>query len=132
MVEVSGAEALWLLEGAARGRLVYAARDLTTVRPASHVFEYGRLIVRTPVPAAGLAGSGALTYHADEINPATGTGWMVSAAGPAEVVGVADEAAHYRRFLPGWTHGPHDTVIRLHPQSVRGYRLVHGAEAAPR
>jgi hypothetical protein len=130
MVEVSGAEALWLLEGAARGRLVYTARELTAVRPASHVLQYGRLIVRAPVPVAGLAG--ALTYHADEINPATGTGWTVSAVGPAEVVSAADEAAHYRRTLPGWTHGPHDTVIRIHPQSVRGYRLVRGAEAAPR
>ncbi|MBP2051303.1 hypothetical protein J2Z21_004274 [Streptomyces griseochromogenes] len=24
-----------------------------------------------------------------------------------------DEAAHYRRTLPGWVHGPHDVWITL-------------------
>jgi hypothetical protein len=44
MVEVSGAEALWLLESSSLGRLVYVQRELTVVRPARHVWEYGRLV----------------------------------------------------------------------------------------
>ncbi|MFF4350101.1 pyridoxamine 5'-phosphate oxidase family protein [Streptomyces sp. NPDC001530] len=126
MVEVSGAEALWLLEGAALGRLVYTQRDLTVVRPARHVWEFGRLVVRTPVQAAAVPLTA--TYHVEEIHPRSGTGWSVTATGPAEVITDRDEAAHYRRTLSGWAHGPHDSVLRIHPQSLAGFRLGDGSE----
>ncbi|WP_416975074.1 pyridoxamine 5'-phosphate oxidase family protein [Streptomyces sp. 4F14] len=122
MVEVSGAEALWLIEGSSSGRLVYVQRELTTVRPARHVWEYGRLIVRTPAPAASVPATAA--YHVDEIRAVHGTGWTVTVSGPVEVITDADEAAHYRRTLSGWTHGPHDTLLRLHPKTVAGFRLA--------
>ncbi|WP_241748370.1 pyridoxamine 5'-phosphate oxidase family protein [Streptomyces sp. M3] len=128
MVEVPGPEALWLLEGATQGRVVYLQRDSAVVRPATHVLEYGRLIVRVPAQTTALLGRAMLTYHADEIRTATGTGWTVSASGPAEVITDPDEAAHYRRTLRGWAHGPHDTLVRIRPQTVAGYRLAH-AEA---
>ena len=35
-----------------------------------------------------------------------------------------DEATRYLRALPGWTHGPHDTLLRLHPKTVSGFRLA--------
>ncbi|NUK05254.1 pyridoxamine 5'-phosphate oxidase family protein [Streptomyces lunaelactis] len=125
MVEVSGTEALWLLEGAAQGRLVYIQRESSVIRPAVHLLQYGRLIVRTPAQATALSDRATLTYHADEIRVAGGTGWTVTATGPAEVITDADEAAHYRRTLPGWVHGPHDTLLRIRPQAVTGFRLAH-------
>ncbi|MGD3110479.1 pyridoxamine 5'-phosphate oxidase family protein [Streptomyces sp. YGL11-2] len=103
---------------------------MTVVRPASHVLEYGRLIVRAPVPAAALAGRVAVTYHADHIDPTTGTGWAVTASGLAEVVTQEDEAAHYRRTLVGWSHGPHDALLRIHPQTVDGHRFAHATDPA--
>ncbi|MFP3987935.1 pyridoxamine 5'-phosphate oxidase family protein [Streptomyces sp. E11-3] len=132
LVELSGAEALWLLDGSRRGRLVYVRRGAPpvrpadaapAVRPAAHVLEHGRLVVRTPVPAAALAAGAAVTYQVDEGGQG-GTGWSVTATGPVEVVTDPDEAAHYRRTLAGLTHGPHDTVLRLHPQTVTGFRLT--------
>ncbi|MEU8542006.1 pyridoxamine 5'-phosphate oxidase family protein [Streptomyces sp. NPDC048717] len=139
MTEVTGAEALWLLDGAARGRLVHARREQILVRPAVHVLAYGRLVVRAPVQADALTGRPTLTYHADEIStgavagagvgPGAGAGWSVTVTGPAEPVDDAAEAAHYRRTLPGWTFGPHDTLLRITPQTVTGYRL--GAAATP-
>jgi hypothetical protein len=122
MVEVSGAEALWLLEGSSLGRLVYVQRDLTVVRPARHVWEYGRLAVRVPAPARAVPA--VATYHVDEIRAVAGTGWTVTVCGPAEVITDLDEAAHYRRTLSGWSHGPHDTLLRLHPKTVTGFRLA--------
>ncbi|WP_416979788.1 pyridoxamine 5'-phosphate oxidase family protein [Streptomyces sp. T028] len=127
LVEVSGAEALWLVEGSSLGRLVYPQRGQTVVRPARHVWEFGRLIVRAPVQAAVVSDE-AVTYQVDEIRVVAGTGWTVSLSGPAEVIAAPDEAAHYRRTLTGWTHGPHDTVLRLQPKTVSGFRLVR-AEA---
>ncbi|MEU1784858.1 pyridoxamine 5'-phosphate oxidase family protein [Streptomyces sparsogenes] len=122
MVEISGAEALWLLEGSTLGRLVYVQRDLTAVRPARHTWEYGRLVVRTPAPAAAVPA--AVTYHADEIRAVPGTGWTVTVSGPVEVIADPDEAAHHGRSLTGWRHGPHDTLLRIHPKTVTGFRLA--------
>ncbi|MFE2964435.1 pyridoxamine 5'-phosphate oxidase family protein [Streptomyces sp. NPDC059340] len=122
MVEVSGAEALWLLEGSALGRLVYPQRDLTVVRPGRHTWEYGCLVLRTPAPAAAVPVTA--TYHVDEIRTVAGTGWSVTVAGPVDMITDSDEAAHYQRTLTGWTHGPHDTLLRLHPKTVTGFRLV--------
>ncbi|EYT82758.1 hypothetical protein CF54_11460 [Streptomyces sp. Tu 6176] len=122
MTEVSGPEALWLLEGSRLGRLVYVRREQALVRPGRHVWQAGRLVVRTPVPAAAVPASAA--YHVDEVDRDTGTGWSVTADGPAEVVADPDEAAHYRRVLRGWTHGPHDTIVRLRPRTVTGFRLA--------
>lgn len=126
MVEVSGAEALWLLEASTLGRLVYTQRELTVVRLGRHVWEFGRLVVRTPAPAAAVPETA--TYHVDEVRAATGTGWSVTVAGPAEVIIDPDEAAHYQRTLDGWIHGPHDTLLCIHPKTVTGYRLAR-AEA---
>ncbi|MFF2852840.1 pyridoxamine 5'-phosphate oxidase family protein [Streptomyces sp. NPDC058001] len=125
MLEVSGTEALWLLEGSAQGRLVYVQRENAVLRPAVHVLHYGRLIVRSPAQAAALSGRTTLTYQADEIKVADGTGWTVTATGPAEVSTDPDEAAHYRRTLFGWAHWPHDTGVRIQPQNVAGFRLAH-------
>ena len=122
LVEISGAEALWLLEGSSLGRLVSRQRELTVVRPARHVAEYGLLMVRAPVQTSAVPAT--VTYHVDEIRAVHGTGWTVTVHGPGDVLGDVDEVAHYRRTLPGWTHGPHDTLLRLRPQSVTGFRLV--------
>ncbi|AZQ36227.1 pyridoxamine 5'-phosphate oxidase family protein [Streptomyces cyaneochromogenes] len=122
MVEVSGAEALWLLEGSSLGRLVYPQREPAVVRPSRHVWEYGRLIVRAPVQAAAVPAT--VTYHVDEIRAVHRTGWTVTVHGPVDVLSDANEISHHRRTLPGWTHGPHDTLLRLHPQSVTGFRLA--------
>ncbi|MGX1672585.1 pyridoxamine 5'-phosphate oxidase family protein [Streptomyces sp. NPDC055400] len=128
LVEVSGAEALHLFEGSRTGRVVHVSKDVPAIRPASHVFEYGRLMVRTPVPEAALHGVAAITYHVDDIRAAIGTGWSVTATGPVEVIDDPGRAAHYRRTLPGWTYGPRDTLMRIHPQSVSGFRLARAEE----
>ncbi len=76
----------------------------------------------TPGPAVAVPSTA--TYHVDELRTATGTGWTVTVAGPVDVITDPDEAAHYQRSLAGWTHGPHDTLLRLHPKSVTGFRLA--------
>lgn len=126
MTEMSGPEALWLLQGATFGRLVFVQRGLTQVRPAVHVLEHGRLVVRVPAPEGVLAGPAVMTYHADEMDPVGGSGWSVSATGPVELITDRGEAAHYRRALVGWVYGPHDTLAHIRPQTVRGYRLGAG------
>ncbi|NUU23963.1 MAG: pyridoxamine 5'-phosphate oxidase family protein [Streptomycetaceae bacterium] len=135
LVEVSGAEALWLLEGSSVGRLVFTMRGLPAIRPAGHVLEHGTLVVRAAVPLAALATPGGrpavLAYHADEVDPSSGRGWSVTALGPGEPVTDPHVEAHYRRALPGWAHGPHDTLLRIRPQTTTGYRLGRPLAAVP-
>ncbi|MFT2015535.1 pyridoxamine 5'-phosphate oxidase family protein [Streptomyces sp. 796.1] len=132
LVEVSGAEALYLLEGSSSGRLVYPHRGAPALRPAAHVLAHGHLVVRAPVPGAALRQGGApVAYHVDAWPTAAGkgAGWSLTVSGPAELLTDRDEVAHYRRTLTGWIHGPHDTLVRLLPQSVTGFRL---SPAGPR
>ncbi|TDC73683.1 pyridoxamine 5'-phosphate oxidase family protein [Streptomyces hainanensis] len=125
MIEISGSEALWLLAGAMLGRLIFTQRETTVVRPAWHVWEYSRLALRSPVRAASLPET--VTYHVDEANAHTGTGWMVTVSGPIEAITDPHEAAHYRGNLSGWTHGPHDALLRIRARTVSGFRLVQAA-----
>lgn len=46
----------------------------------------------------------------------------------AEIITGSDEADRYRRTRPGSAHGSHDTLVRIRPQTVTGFRLAH-AEA---
>ncbi|WP_159028172.1 hypothetical protein [Streptomyces gilvosporeus] len=32
--------------------------------------------------------------------------------------------------LSGWSHGPHDALLRIHPQTVNGYRFARAADPA--
>ncbi|WP_315903671.1 pyridoxamine 5'-phosphate oxidase family protein [Streptomyces rhizosphaerihabitans] len=88
--------------------------------------EFGRLVMRTPLQAAAVRSS--VTDHVDEVRSATGTGWTVTVAGPAEVITDPNEAAHYRRALACWSHGPHDAIVRIHPPTASGSRLPRGTE----
>ncbi|MFF4908341.1 pyridoxamine 5'-phosphate oxidase family protein [Streptomyces sp. NPDC001260] len=120
-VRVSGAEALCLLERSSPSRLVYTRRDLTALRPAAHVRADGRLIVRTSAPAA--AGPATATYEVEESRAVPGTGWTVTVSGPAEVVADVEDAD--RRAPGGWKPGPHDTILRIHPRTLAGFRVAH-------
>lgn len=94
-------------------------------------------MVRTLAPAAAVPT--AATYHVDEFRAATGTGWTVTLTGPAEVITDAGEAAlphclkgmggaPIQRTLTGWSHGPHDTLLRNHPKTVTGFRPARAEE----
>ncbi|MFC5720560.1 pyridoxamine 5'-phosphate oxidase family protein [Streptomyces gamaensis] len=128
MVDVSGAEALYLLGGSSHGRLMYEQRDTLAVGPASHAVEQGRLVVRTPALSWRFSGRVSVTYHAEHIHRDSGAGWAVTVSGRAEPITDAEEDAHYRRVLSGWAPGPHDTLLRIHPQSVNGYRFAQSVD----
>ncbi|KOG14712.1 MULTISPECIES: pyridoxamine 5'-phosphate oxidase family protein, partial [Streptomyces] len=112
LAEMSGAEALWLLEGSARGRLVLLRRGEPVVRPAAHL-DARHLVVRAPVQAASVPP--AVTYQVDDLPGSAVPGWSITVMGPATEIAEPHEAAHCRRTLDGWVHGPHDTLLRITP-----------------
>ncbi|WP_225801718.1 pyridoxamine 5'-phosphate oxidase family protein [Streptomyces sp. NK15101] len=128
LVEMPGAEALWLLEGGKHGRLVLIRRGEPFVRPAVHIWTHGHLVVRTPVQATAVPST--VTYQVDRFPAPSASGWSISVTGPATEITEPHEAAHYRRALDGWVHGPHDTLLRITPQTLTGFRLAPG-DAGP-
>lgn len=118
---VLGTEALWLLQDATRGGLVRVRRETPVVRPAVHVPEYGWLIVRTPAQDRRPS----VTCHVEKTKTAGGSGWTVTVTGSAEVISDPDEAVRHRRMLPGRVHGAHETLVRVRPHAVTGFRLAH-------
>ena len=139
-VEVSGAEALCPLRRSRLGRLVSTQRDLTVLRPAAHLWADGRLLVRTSGPAP--EGPATAIYEVEENRAVPGTGWTVTVSGPAEVAtataddavteaataddAVTDGAGTRRRAPGGWTPGPQDTILRIRPRTVTGFRVARG------
>ncbi|MDG9694870.1 pyridoxamine 5'-phosphate oxidase family protein [Streptomyces sp. DH17] len=101
---------------------MYAVRGAAVARAGQHRREAGRVVVGTLAQAAVLPAVAG--YHVDEIAPATGAGWSVTVTGPLDAITDPDEAAHHRAPIPGWTRGPHDTLLRLHPHTVTGFRLA--------
>ncbi|MDX3242215.1 hypothetical protein PV408_10410 [Streptomyces sp. ME18-1-4] len=67
---------------AAWGGWCNGQRDLTVVRPARRVWEYGRPVIRVPTPARAVPTTA--THHVDEIRAVPATGWTVTVCGPAE------------------------------------------------
>ncbi|ALV37424.1 pyridoxamine 5'-phosphate oxidase family protein [Streptomyces sp. CdTB01] len=143
-VEVSDAAALCLLRRSRLGPLVYTQRDLTVLRPAAHVWADGRLLVRTSGPAP--EGPATAIYEVEVNRAVPGTGWTVTVSGPAEVVtatdaataddavteaataddAVTDGAGTRQRAPGGWTPGPQDTILRIRPRTVTGFRVARG------
>ncbi|MCX4854053.1 pyridoxamine 5'-phosphate oxidase family protein [Streptomyces canus] len=122
LTEVSGAEAVWLLEGSTPVWPVHVQQEQAAARPARPVREFGRRIVHIPTPPAAVPLSA--TCPGDDVDAVTDTGWALTATGPADVITDPDEADHCQRTLPAWVHGPHDIVVRISPQSATGFRCA--------
>ncbi|MFI6436327.1 pyridoxamine 5'-phosphate oxidase family protein [Streptomyces sp. NPDC050759] len=127
MTRVCGAEAVSLLESSTPGRLVYVQREQAAARSTRHVWESGCLIVGTPTPPEPVPLS--VTYQVDDVGAPTDTGWTVTATGPADMITDPDEAAHCRRNLHGWVHGPHDPPVRIRRRCATDFRCARATES---
>lgn len=96
MVVLSREEALKLLGTVPLGRVAFTDQALPAIRPVNHIVAEGDIIVRTHGGSALLGHalqSEVVAYEADEIDPATRTGWSVVATGTATRVADAAELA---------------------------------------
>jgi len=86
MVELGRDEALKLLAEAPLGRVVFSHQALPAIRPVNHLVEpNGDIVIRTHTGAALLgraARSEVVAYEADDLDPATRTGWSVASPAP--------------------------------------------------
>lgn len=117
------------LASMAMGRIVFTSQAMPAIRPVNHLIDGGRIILRTSEDAAitTAAASDAGTvvaYEADDINPATGTGWSVIVTGLARLVTDPAQAAHYHDTLDSWDPGDKPQIIAIDPGLVTGVEIT--------
>ncbi|MET8247652.1 pyridoxamine 5'-phosphate oxidase family protein [Streptomyces sp. NPDC005202] len=130
MVQLSREEALKLLASVPLGRIGFTQHALPAIRPVNHVVHAGAVVIRTHTGSALLNHSlrtEVVAYEADEIDPATHTGWSVVVTGLATRVTDPDDLARYQGLLVPWIDAGMAYVVRIVPELVTGYRL----ESAP-
>jgi hypothetical protein len=128
LIELDRAEAIRLLAGAEFGRIVFTAHALPAIRPVNHLVHHGEIIIRSHLGGAirhAVGGAGVVVaYEADEIDPRRRLGWSVVVTGYARQVTDPDEVAGFEAALTPWVDRAMDTVIRIRPEIVTGFRLV--------
>lgn len=93
---LSREESLRLLATAAVGRVVFTMRGLPAVQPVSFILvDDGVLIGATPTLTAAVRDA-IVVLQADDIDPASHTGWSVTVTGRAQDVGARDAKERFQ------------------------------------
>lgn len=125
VTELDKAECLELLSTAPYGRIVHTRHALPAVRLVNHVLINGDLVMAAGLTLPSrLAGTGTIVaYQADGMDPARQAGWSVTVIGRAFR---ASEALtrHYRAMAAPWLDAAAETVISVHAELIRGFRLL--------
>jgi hypothetical protein len=131
--ELNPRESMRLLGSVRLGRIVFTARALPAIRPASHLVDEDRVIVRadggvaiTSAPS-GETGT-VVAYEADALSPAGHLDWSVTVVGVAHQVTEPAAAEAFRRVLRHWADSGNDQVISISPGMVTGFRLADTAK----
>jgi nitroimidazol reductase NimA-like FMN-containing flavoprotein (pyridoxamine 5'-phosphate oxidase superfamily) len=120
-----------LLAASPVGRIGVVVLGRPEVYPVNHVVDRGAIVFRTDpgTKLAGLAGTPAVCFEADGVDPATETGWSVLLKGhAAEVLDAADRARLAALPIHHWGLGPKAHVVRITPAELTGRRIHHGDE----
>lgn len=125
---LSPSQALGLLASVPYGRIVFTAGALPAIRPVNHLIDGGNIVIRSNLRTAVSRVTGhngtVVAYEADQIDPVERTGWSVVVTGFARPVTDPDDIARYEASLTPWIDGAMDTVIRISPEIVTGFRLA--------
>jgi Pyridoxamine 5'-phosphate oxidase len=126
MRQLTRGQALRNLGSVGVGRIVFTERALPAVRPANHILDNGQVIISSRDGAAIVDltrrdHATVVAYEADQIDPATHTGWTVTITGFAHLVNDPQQAARHRRALRPWITGEMNHIIRIDPQIITGY-----------
>ena len=122
-------ECLTLMESVPVGRIVYTRRALPAVELVNFVLDEGDIVIRTDGSgklAAATRGA-VVAFEADELDPASQSGWSVTAVGPSSAVTDPGELARLQTIgLTSWASGARDHFIRISPVMLNGQRLCAG------
>jgi hypothetical protein len=128
-VELTVPECWKLLASVPIGRVVFSQYALPAIRVVNHIVDDHEIIVRshqgaTIVGHAAVDGGAVVCYEADDMDPASQTGWSVVVTGMARPVYDPDACARYSQLLVPWVPGDMDQIIAIEPSIVTGRRLT--------
>ncbi len=129
--ELSKAECLRLMATEAVGRICYTRQALPAVEPVNFALYDSAIVIRTDAGSklAAATRRAVVAFEADDINPATRSGWSVTAVGQAEEVTDRREIVRLEKLgLESWAGGTREHFVRIVPSLVTGRRLRPIAE----
>ncbi|MFI6928265.1 pyridoxamine 5'-phosphate oxidase family protein [Nonomuraea spiralis] len=124
---LSREECLRLLSSAPIGRIVFTDRALPAVQPVNFCLDGESVVIRTSIGSklAAATRHAVVAFEADEFDPATRTGWSVTAVGHARAVNDPAETARLARLpLSPWAPGSRDHFVVVEAEQVSGRRIA--------
>jgi hypothetical protein len=124
-------ESLALLESVPVGRVVFTVRALPAIQPVNFVYDNGGVVIRTG-PGAKLAAvlrNGVVAFEADEIDPATRTGWSVTVIGRVHEITDPFDLDRLRGTLCPWAPGEREHLLKIAAEVVTGRRITEEVPA---
>jgi uncharacterized protein len=120
------AESLRLLAGVPVGRLIFTVNALPVVRPMNFALADGLIVLRTAAgtTVARRVDDVIVAFEADQLDPATSSGWSVTVTGRATLVADPAAVARYQEVpLVPWAPGVRDQFVTITTELVEGLRV---------
>lgn len=133
LVALSREQCLRLMATAPVGRIIYTRRAMPAVELVNFTIDGRDIVIRTAPSGKLLAAiSGAVVaFEADDFDPATRSGWSVTAVGHAREVTDSADIGMLRTTGPdSWVPGEQPYVVRITPGQLNG-RYLSAAGNAP-
>lgn len=126
-------QCLALLSSVEIGRVVFTDQALPAILPVTFVVDGDAVVFRTSTGSrlARAADRAVLAFEADDVRPATHSGWSVVVTGQAEVESDPSQQARLDARLHAWVPGFKDVFVRI-PLTVVTGRQVDGAGSGER
>ena len=119
-------ESLRLLAGVPVGRLIFTVKALPVVRPVNFALVDGLIVLRTAADTtvARKVNDVIVAFEADQLDPATSSGWSVTVTGRAALVTDPTAIARYQAVpLVPWAPGVRDQFVTITTELVEGLRV---------
>lgn len=126
--EIDREECLRLVASVPVGRFVFTVDGLPAVQPVNFVLDGDRVLFRTREGAKLVAvrSGTVVAFEADEIDPATGSGWSVTVVGEARILDDPEAVPYRAGGIISWARGARDDVVAVSTPLVTGLRLKNG------
>ena len=119
------AESFRLLAGVPVGRLIFTINALPAVRPVNFALVDGLIVLHTAAATvARKVHDKIVAFEADDLDPATSSGWSVTLTGRATLVTDPSTIARYQAVpLVPWERGARDQFVTITTELVEGLRV---------
>jgi uncharacterized protein len=122
-----------MLETVQVGRLIFTVNALPAVRLMNFAVADGLIVLRTAADTtvARKVDDAIVAFEADDLDPATASGWSVVVTGRAMRVTDPDLIARYRDVpLRPWASGERDQFLTIAIEMLEGRRVTRPAESS--